>query len=134
MPTSIKPGSTAADFAETGLDRKFSERDFGGRLRANESSLAAIEKSIEWMLWKRSLLDSHGTCKVVVANGTFRRDETITWNVDFSVMKGSKKIGKGLVMATLDGKPLESALVLRDVHAKVYADQRDRIARECGEH
>ena len=132
MPITTKAGSTAADFSETGIDRQFSERDFGGLMRANESMLAAIEKSVEWALWKRSLLDSHGTCRVAVAGGSFQRGDGIAWNADFAVMKGSTKTGSGSVKAAFDSRP-KNVIVLRDVHVKVYADQRERIGRACGE-
>jgi hypothetical protein len=130
MPTTFKTGETQADFAERNIGRSFVDESYGGRMRPNESLLATIERTVDWMLWKRSMIDSHGTCMIGVGSGSFRRDDKIEWIGEFAVMKEHKKVGSGSFSATFDPK-MSNRLVLQEVRAKVYADQRERIERAC---
>lgn len=130
MPTTFKTGETRADFVERNIDRPFVEETYNGKMRSNEALLVTIERAVDWMLWKRSIIDSHGTCSVDVDSGSFRRDDKIEWSGTFAVMRERKKIGGGSFSATFDPKT-ERNVVLQEVRAKVYADQRERIEKAC---
>lgn len=130
MPATLKIGETRADFVERNIDRPFVEESYGGKMRSNEALLATIERAVDWMLWKRSIIDSHGTCSIGVDSGSFRRDDKIEWGGTFAVMKERKKVGSGSFSATFDPKT-GSHIILQEVRAKVYADQRDRIEKAC---
>jgi len=130
MPPTFKTGTTQADFEERNIGRSFIEEHYGGRLRPNEAMLSTIERTVDWMLWKRSMINSRGTCSVIVGSGSYRRDDKIEWGGEFNVMMERKRVGGGSFTATFDPKT-GNHLVLQEVRAKVYADQRERIETAC---
>ena len=123
--------NTDADFVENDINRPFKNETYGGRLRLNESFLSTIERSIEWMLWKRSTIDNYRTCRAEITGATQKWNGMIDWNGEFTIKKGDKNVGKGLFSSRFAGSNKSDNFMLKDAALKVYKDDRDKIAARC---
>ena len=123
--------NTEADFVENDINRPFKNETYGGRMRLNESFLSTIERSIEWMLWKRSVIDNYRTCHAEITAGKQKWNGVLDWNGEFVIKKGDKNIGKGLFSTRFTGMTSPENFVLKDAALKVYKDERDKIISRC---
>lgn len=125
-------GDSPADFKIENAGIEFTDQDFGGRRRPNESFLSAIEKAAECLFWRENLIDSVGTCDTLVLGGSFRSDrDKVVWKGKIGAVKDGTVYGRGEFFTTFTSTPLSKKAMLDSVYIKMYKDQRDRMREHC---